>query len=153
MKTKYILGIFAVLLLAASCVYASEVVDDDYKFSLPDKYAVDSQSDDYFDLKMDGDHLISVKITDDVVSDADTIKSLESQRYNVTGNKTFQYNGREISEITYSANSSQFYLYSWKISDNDDDYAIVALGIPLAEGNVDWNSSPVKTIFDTMVKK
>ena len=150
MKAKYILGMLLVLIAATACVYAEDAtIDDDYKFTLPDKYTVDSQTDEYFDLKMDENHMISIRITDDVTSDNDTIKGLENQGYNVTGSQILNYSGKQISEIRYQTDSSQFYLYSWKL-DNDDDYAIVAYGIPVDEGDVDWNSSPAKTIFDTI---
>ena len=151
MKARYILGMLLVLLMAmTACAYAAEATLDDYKFTIPDKYKVDAQTDDYFDLKIDDAHMISVKITDDVTSDEDSIKAMEAQGYNVTGNQTFTSNGKEISEIRDNDGSAQFYLYTWKL--DDDDYAIVSYGIPLSEGDVDWNSTPVKVIFDSIKK-
>lgn len=151
MKARYIFGILLVLLMATTaCAYAAEATLDDYKFTTPDKYNVDKQSDDYFDLKMDDSHMISIAITDDVTSDADTIKALQAKGDNVTGNQTFTYNGKQISEIKHNNGAAQYYIYTWKL--DDDDYAIVAYGIPLSEGDVDWNSSPVKVIFDSIKK-
>lgn len=151
MKAKYILGMLLVLLMATTaCVYAAEATLDDYRFTLPDKYDVETQNDDYFDLKMDDSHMISIAITDDVTPDTATIQGLESKGYNVTENQNFTYEGKEISEIIYTDSSSQYHLYTWKL--NGDDYAIASYGSPLSEGDVDWNSSPAKTIFDSIKK-
>lgn len=151
MEKRFILGILLVLLTAtAACVYAAEATLDGYTFTVPDGYEVDSSTDDYFDLKMDDSHMISIAITDDVTSDADSIKALEDKGYDVTGNQTFTSDGKEISEIRNNDGSAQYYMYTWKL--DDDNYAIVSYGIPLSEGDVDWDSSPVKVIFDSIKK-
>lgn len=151
MKARYIFGMLLVVLMAmTACAYAAEATYEDYTFTIPDKYVVDAQTDDYCDLKIDDAHMISLAITDDVNSDANSIQSLEARGYNVTDNQTFTSNGKEISEIKNNDGSAQFFTYSWKL--DDDDYAIVSYGIPLSEGDVDWDSSPVKVIFDSIKK-
>ena len=156
MKSKYMLGIFLILLMATTaCVYAADAkIDDDYKFTLPDKYTVTDQINDGVHLQIDDDHVISVivhegkTITDSMIKSV--VKNLESQGYNVTDNHTFQYNGKDIVEIDYENDHGRFYSYTWQV--DDDDYVVANYGHNINETAVKWDNSPVKEIFDTFAK-
>lgn len=155
MKAKYILGMLLVLIAATACVYAADAtIDDDYTFTLPDKYTVSEQVEDGIYLQIDEDHIIAIKlykgtgITDEMISSV--ISNLESQGYNVTGNQTINYNGTDIVEIAYKNEAGQFYSYTWQV--DDDEYAVASYGCPLNETSVGWEKGPVKTIYDSFAE-
>lgn len=155
MKTKYVIGIFLILLIAATaCVYAAEATVDEYKFTIPDGFKIAENGDDIVTLQSTNDtRMMGVgihknsKIGDEAISNK--LDDLEG-RYNVTGNKTFQYEGKDIYEINYKTTDVQFKLYHWQMG---DDWVAVTFAYPAEDDEIQWDDSPAKTVCDTLCEK
>lgn len=157
MKMKYVLGMLVILIAATTaCVYATECAIGDYTFTVPEGYTTDEN----------GGEIVSIYCADDksiialtigkasyLKSDAisNKINDLESKGYKVPGNRTFQYDGKDIIEIDYENSEAQYNQYMWQ--GDSDDCIIAVYSYPLKDSKVEFEDSPMKTVVDTLAKK
>ena len=155
MKTRYVLGMIAVLIIAtATCAYAAEhTIGDGYKFTMLDGYTMTEQDEDcmIFLKDADPDYVITVSADTEPISESELVSLLENDSYDVLDNKTIQYNGKDLIMVHYLDGDSQVYEYDWIINET---YAIyVVYECPAKDPETDWLTSPGKKIFDSIHMK
>lgn len=156
MKRRWMIGMVLVVLMATvACAYAADATfKDGYKFTVPDNYTVYEQSDEFINLHTDYYHIISVYLHKGLSNSTNVMEyaafGLEKQGYNITGCQTFQYNGKDIIEVDYENEVGQYHGYAWEV--DNGVWVFATYGHPKNESADKWDSSPVKTIFNSLVK-
>ena len=154
MKTRYILGMIAILIIAtATCAYAAEETLGGDKFSVPDGYTLSEKDEEciVFLKDSDPDYMITVCNDTQPMSESELVSLLENDSYEVLDHKTVQYNGKDLIMIRYLDGDSQIYEYDWIM--NETYEICVVYECPAKDPETDWLTSPGKKIFDSVHMK
>lgn len=152
MKSKYMLGIFLILLMATTaCVYAADAkIDDDYKFTVPDGYNVTEHGDDFAFLEGNGTYAIRISPFKSMPTADALANQYKAGGFDVKEQDTISENGSDIVFVHFIDKEDQIYVYVWKVDGKDCVMAVY--GYPESDPATAWADSPVKEIHDSIVK-